>query len=147
MVLRAKEIMDTDPLLVDEETNALACSLRMVAVRKGYAITTRGEGGAVTGIVTEWDFIEKVLAAGRDPATVRLREIASPNLYSCAPETPTDEVASRMAAHGVRRMVVRSGETVVGVIASRHLIAAFREYVDRLSAQIAAGQASGSPAG
>jgi hypothetical protein len=52
-----------------------------------------------------------------------------------------------MAAHGVRRMVVRSGDRVVGVIASRHLIGAFRQYIDRLTTQIAGGQSSGSPVG
>ena len=145
MVLRAKDIMDTALLMLDEETDALACARRMVAARKGYAITTQGTGAVVAGIVTEWDFIEKILAPGRDPASVRLKEIASPNLYACGPETPTDEVASRMAAHGVRRMVVRSGDQVVGVIASRHLVVAFRQYIDRLTTQIAGGQSSGPP--
>jgi CBS domain-containing protein len=147
MVLLAKDIMDTDLLTVDEETDALACARRMVAARKGYAIATRGGAATVTGIVTEWDFIEKIVAPGTDPQTVRVKQIASSNVQGCGPETPTDEVASRMAALGVRRMVVRSGDQVVGVIASRHLIAAFREYIDRLTAQIAGSQSPGSPIG
>ena len=147
MVLRAKDIMDTDLLLVDEETDAFECARRMVAARKGYALATRGTPPTVWGIATEWDYIEKIVAPGLDPKNVRLRAIASPSLQACAPETPTDEVASRMAALGVRRMIVRSGDQVIGVIASRHLIAAFRQYIDRLTAQIAAGQADGSPIG
>jgi CBS domain-containing protein len=143
MVLRAKDIMDTNLLTVDEEVDALACARQMVAARKGYAIATRGTPPKVSGIVTEWDFLEKVVAAGTDPKTVRLKEIASPNVQGCAPDTPTDEVATQMTDLGVRRMVVRSGDQVVGVIASRHLIAIFRQYVDRLTAEIAASQAQG----
>ncbi|MGP8078032.1 MAG: cyclic nucleotide-binding/CBS domain-containing protein [Thermoplasmata archaeon] len=147
MVQRAKDIMDTDLLMVDEDSDALACARSMVARRKGYAIATRGGPTTISGIVTEWDFLEKVVAAGRDPATVRVREIASPNLQACAPDTPTDEVASRMSTLGVRRIVVRSGDQVVGVIASRHLIAAFRQYIDRLTAEIAGNQSQGSTLG
>jgi len=147
MVLRAKEIMDTNLLLVDEATDALACAQRMVAARKGYAIVTRGAPTAICGIVTEWDFLEKLLAPGKDPRSVRVAEIASPQLQSCTPDTPTDEVASRMASLGVRRMVVRSGEQVVGVISSRHLIAVFRKYVDQLTAEIARSQPLDPPVG
>lgn len=140
MVLRARDIMETKLLTVDEELDALECARRMVAARRGYAIATRGGPATISGIVTEWDFLEKIVAAGRDPATVRVREIASTTVQSCAPDTPTDEVATRMAAHGVRRMVVREGDQVVGLIASRNLIAIFRQYIDRLTAEIAGGQ-------
>jgi CBS domain-containing protein len=147
MVLLAKDIMDTNLLTVDEETDALSCVRRMVAARKGYAVVTRGGPKTIAGIVTEWDFLEKVLAAGVDPAQVRLKEIASATVQSCAPDTPTDEVASTMASLGIRRMVVRSGNEVVGVITSRQLIARFREYADRLSSQIAGYQSPTNPLG
>ncbi|HUJ77665.1 MAG TPA: CBS domain-containing protein [Thermoplasmata archaeon] len=147
MVLRAKEIMDTNLLLVDEATDALECARRMVAARKGYAIVTHGAPTAISGIVTEWDFLEKLIAPGKDPKSVRVGEIASPQLQSCTPDTPTDEVASQMASLGVRRMVVRSGEQVVGVISSRHLIAVFRKYVDQLTAEIARSQPLDPPVG
>jgi len=147
MVLRAKDIMDTNLLTIDGEADALTCARRMVAARKGYAIVTRGSSAAIAGIVTEWDFLEKITAAGVDPSSVTVRSIASPEVQSCAPDTPTDEVATRMANLGVRRLVVRSGDSVVGVIASRHLIGIFRQYVDRLTAEIAGYQNPGSPLG
>lgn len=137
MVLQAKDIMDTNILTVDEGSDALACSRRMVEARKGYAVVTRGGPTTIAGIVTEWDFLEKVVAAGRAPETVRLSEIASGNVQSCAPETPTDEVATTMAELGIRRIVVRSGEDVVGIITSRNLIRTFRQYIDKISSEIA----------
>jgi len=147
MVLQAKEIMDPHPLTLDEETDALTAARRMVAERKGYAVLTRGPSHAIAGIVTEWDYLEKIVGAGGEPARVPVKTIASANVQSCLPETPTDEVASTMAQLGVRRMVVRSGDQVVGVITSRHVIAIFRQYIDRLSSQIAGYQAGTNPAG
>jgi len=147
MVLTAKNIMDASLLTVDDGTDALTCVRAMVAQRKGYAIVTHGGPKAVTGIVTEWDFLEKVLATGKDPSQVLLREIASPNLQSCVPETPVDEVVTTMAKLGIRRLIVRSGTEVVGVITARNILSTFRQYIDKLSSEIAGYQSSTTPLG
>ncbi len=137
MVLLARDIMDKDILVLDEATDVLTASRTMVQRRKGYVILLRGPRREPVGIVTEWDLLERVLAPGRAPAEVQLKEIASTHLQECGPDTPTDEVVTRMAQLGVRRMVVRSGDQVVGVITSRSVLANFRDPVDRVSAEIA----------
>jgi CBS domain-containing protein len=147
MVFQAKDIMDTNLLTVDEGTDALSCARRMVAARKGYAVLTRAGTIGVVGIATEWDFLEKIVARGLEASKVRMKEIASPELRSCAPDTPTDEVAATMADLGLRRMLVRSGDQVVGLITSRNLLASFRQYIDRLSTEIAGFQAQARPLG
>jgi len=147
MVLLAKNIMDASFLTLDEESDALTCAQAMVAQRKGYAIVTRGPAKNMAGIVTEWDFLEKVLTKGVDPAQIRLKEIASAELHSCSPETPTDQVVTEMAKLGIRRMVVRSGDQVVGIITARGILANFRQYVDKLSSEIAGYQSATTPLG
>ncbi len=147
MVLQAKDIMDRTILTADEETDALTVSQRMVAARKGYAILTRGPQSALAGIVTEWDFLQKIIAAGVPPASVPVKSIGSGDVQACGPETPTDEVVTMMAQRGIRRIVVRSGDRVVGVITSRHVVSIFREYVDKLTAQIAGFQVGANPPG
>jgi CBS domain-containing protein len=147
MVVLAKEIMDSNLLALDSETDVLTAARRMVEARKGYAVVTRGGPTKIAGIVTEWDFLEKVVAPGADPARLTLGQIASTDIQGCAPDTPTDEVATRMATLGIRRMIVRSGDHVMGVITSRHLIGIFRQYIDRLSSQIAGYQSSTTPLG
>jgi len=147
MVLLAKNIMDAPVLAIDDGTDAMTCARAMVAQRKGYAIVTHGTPGTVTGIVTEWDFLEKVLVTGKDPSQVLLRDLASSKLHSCSPETPTDEVVTTMAQLGIRRLVVRSGDQVVGVITTRNILATFRQYIDKLSSEIAGYQSSSTPLG
>ena len=147
MVLMAKNIMDAAILSMDDGTDALTCVRAMVAQRKGYAIVTHGGPKSVVGIVTEWDFLEKIVSTGRDPSTVVLREIASSNLQSVSPDTPTDEVVATMAKLGIRRLIVRSGTEVVGVITTRNILATFRQYVDKLSSEIAGYQSSSTPLG
>ena len=147
MVLLAKNIMEASILALDDETDALTCARAMVAQRKGYAIVTHGGPKAVTGIVTEWDYLEKVVAARVDPALVKLKDLGSPTVHSCSPETPTDEVVTTMANLGIRRIVVRKGDQVVGVITAKNVLAIFRQYVDRVSSEIAGYQSNQTPLG
>lgn len=147
MVLLAKNIMDLAILTVDDEMDALTCARAMVAQRKGYAIATHGGPKTVAGIVTEWDFLEKVVAGAVDPSRIRVKDLASPNLQSCSPETPTDEVVTTMAKLGIRRMVVRSGDQVVGIITTRNILASFRQYIDKLTSEIAGYQSASTPLG
>jgi CBS domain-containing protein len=147
MVLRAKDIMDTSVLTVDEEMVALTCAQTMVERRKGYAVVTRGDPTKVAGIVTEWDFLEKIVAPGIDPTQRRVKELASPTVHACSPDTPTDEVVTRMANLGIRRMVVRTDDRVVGVITAKNVLAIFRQYIDKLTSEIAGYQSTQTPLG
>ena len=147
MVLRAKDIMDSSFLTLDGETDALSCAQTMVERRKGYAVVTSGGPARIAGIVTEWDYLEKIVAPGVDPAKVKLKDLASENVQSCAPDTPTDEVVTMMANLGIRRMIVRKGDEVVGVITAKNVLAVFRQYVDKLSSEIAGFQSSSTPLG
>lgn len=146
MVLLARDIMDSKVLTVQSADDALSCARTLTAQHKGYAVVLR-PSGEVAGIVTEWDFLEKVLAAGRDPAHLSIAEIASPIVKACAPETPAEDVIAMMASSGIRRIVVRSGEHVVGIITSRDVLAMFRRYVDKLSRQIAGYHSDPAPLG
>jgi len=147
MVLLAKDIMDASILTVDEEIDALACARAMASARKGYAIVTRGSGKTIAGIVTEWDFLEKVVAAGAEPSRLRVKQLATAEPQSCSPETPTDEVVTTMAKLGIRRIVVRSGDRVVGIITTKNILATFRQYIDKLSSEIAGYQSTSTPLG
>ncbi len=147
MVLLAKDIMDASFLSLEETVDALAAAQRMVDQRRGYVIVTRGGPGMVSGIVTEWDYLSKIVATGADPARVLLKDLASRVTYSVAPDTPTDEVVTTMSKLGVRRMIVRTDDRVLGVITARNILAIFRPYIDRLSAEIAGYQSTQTPLG
>jgi CBS domain-containing protein len=146
MVLLAKDIMEKTVLTVDEGSDALSCARLMAQQHKGYAVLTRAPG-TIAGIVTEWDYLSKIVATGQDPSKVAVREIATPAVDSCPPETPTDVVVTTMAEKGIRRMVVRSGDRVLGIITSRDVLRMFREYVDKVSSEIAGYQSNQSTLG
>ncbi len=144
MVLRARDIMESPVLTVDEDLDALTCARLMVERRKGYAVVV-AKTKSIVGIVTEWDFLEKITAPGADTASMRVSGLATRSIHSCPPDTPTDELVTQMATLGIRRMLVQSGDQVVGIITSRTVLTHFREYIDKISAQIAGYQAPSTP--
>ena len=146
MVLVARDIMEKAVLTVDEGTDALTCARTMAEQHKGYAVLVRPPS-TLAGIVTEWDYLAKVVAVGRDPSKIGVREIATSLVDSCPPDTPTDVVVATMAEKGIRRMIVRSGDQVLGIITSRTVLRMFREYVDKVSSEIAGYQATPSTLG
>ncbi len=126
--------MHRDVLLLGPSSSVFESARRMIAARKGYGVLQRE--GRLVGIVTEWDVLEKVVARGADPATTPVESIASAPVVSCDANTPTHEVVERMAREGFRRMIVTEGAQVVGAITSKDLIAVFRQYIDKISADI-----------
>ncbi|HLM91726.1 MAG TPA: CBS domain-containing protein [Thermoplasmata archaeon] len=146
MVLTARDIMDSQVVTVDGELDVLSCSRLLTERHKGYAVVL-GRQKELGGIVTEWDFLSKVVAVGANATTLRVREIATPIVRSCTPETPAEDVVELMVKEGIRRIVVQSGTQVVGIITSRDVLAMFRQYVDKLSAQIAGYHSDPAPMG
>ena len=132
--------MHTPVLTVDPTSTALDCARRMAEARQGYAVLLKE--GQMVGIVTEWDFLAKVLARGIDPATTSVGTFASTPVTMCDADDPTDQVVERMARSGIRRMVVTQGGRAVGVITSKDVIEAFKPYIDKLSADISRFQPS-----
>jgi CBS domain-containing protein len=108
----------------------------MKSSRHGFAVIVNAEGRPV-GIVTEWDYLSKLIAEGKDPAAVRLEEMMSTELLTVKPEDGIDFVSQFMSERGVRRVLVVQGGRVLGVITSRTVMSRLKEYVDRVSSQIA----------
>ena len=82
------------------------------------------ENNTPVGIVTERDFVRRVLAMGKS-ATTRVSEVMSTPLRVIDPEAPIKEAARRMVNKGIRRLAVIKDNKLVGIITAtdfaRHL--------------------------
>jgi IMP dehydrogenase len=139
LVLFAKDVAETVFLSLPRGTNALEAAKKMKETRQGFVIVT--DGGAPEGIVTEWDYLSKVVAEGSDPAKVTLGDIMTPGLITVKGNDGLDSVAKTMTEQGVRRVLVLQDGKVLGVITSRTILARLEEYVNKVSTTIARLQA------
>jgi signal-transduction protein with cAMP-binding, CBS, and nucleotidyltransferase domain len=136
MVLVAKDIVEKEFLSLPRETTAIDAAHRMKATSHGFVIIA-SPGGDPEGIVTEWDYLAKIVAEERDPRSVRLGEIMSSGLVSVDANQGLDQVAQIMAQKGIRRVLVIKDHKVLGVITAKTMLSRLKEYVDRISTQIA----------
>ena len=136
MVLVAKDIVEKEFLSLSRTISALDAARQMKAKGHGFAIIA-SSSAVPEGIVTEWDFLSKIMAEGKDPKGVRLGEIMTSNLVSVDGNEGIDQVAQIMTKKGIRRVLVISDHQVLGVITAKTMLARLKEYIDRISTQIA----------
>ncbi len=139
MVLYAKDIVEKDFLSMAADATVLEAARAMKEHRHGFVIVASPDG-APAGIVTEWDLVAHVLAESRDPARVRLGDVMSPRLVTVEAHDGIDRVAAVMSERGTRRVLVVKDGKVLGIIEAKTILARMKQYIDRISAQIARTQ-------
>jgi len=140
MVLYAKDIVDKDFITLGKDVTALQAAKIMKERRHGFVVVA-GPDQKPLGIVTEWDYIDKVVSEEKDPSKTTLGEIMTHEVITVNANDGIDKVAEIMTQKRIRRVLVVDDGRVIGVITSRTIIGSIKEYVDRVSAQIARLQA------
>src|SRR5260370_5247113 len=113
MVLVAKDIVEKDFLSLSRNTSALEAARHMKSKGHGFVIIA-SSGGVPEGIVTEWDFLAKIMAEGKDPAGVKLGEIMTSNLVSVDGNEGIDQLAQTITQKGITRFPVISDHKILG---------------------------------
>jgi IMP dehydrogenase len=135
MVLYAKDIVESDFITLPGETSALQAARIMKEKKHGFVLVFIN--GKPVGIVTEWDYLSKIIANDKSPVGVLLNDIMSENLVTVKANDGIDSVSKLMAEKGIRRVIVMENEKILGVITSKTILLRLEEYVNRVSAQIA----------
>jgi IMP dehydrogenase len=130
MVLTAEDIMSSLPQVLPSDLTVEAATKIMVSEKRGFVLI--GNGGNISGIATEWDFVSKVLSNGKDPRNITLGEIMSTEIKSVEPETPTRKVTVIMSKNGIRRILVGKDGKYSGIITSRDILRIFEDYVENV---------------
>jgi CBS domain-containing protein len=68
------------------------------------------------GIVTDRDIVVKVVAQGRDPASVTAGELTHGDVISVEADASIHDVLQLMAKHQIRRLPVVEGGKLVGIV-------------------------------
>src|SRR4051794_26737922 len=72
---------------------------RMAETCRGNLLVV--EDGRVLGLFTERDLLDRVVAAGRDPAGTRLREVMTTEPATIGADAPVREAILRTQVHGI----------------------------------------------
>lgn len=139
MVLFAKDVVEKEFLSLPRSTGALEAARLMKEHQQGFVVVS--SDGVPEGIVTEWDYLSKIIAEGADSSKLKLADIMTSGLITVQAGDGLESVAKIMTQKGVRRVAVVKDGKVIGVITSRTILARLEEYVDAVSTTIARLQA------
>jgi CBS domain-containing protein len=121
-VNRLAEILEekgTDVLEIDADESVLEAVGQMVENNVGSLLVT--EGGEVTGIVTERDYLRRVTLEGRTEEAP-VREIMSSPLIVASIDSTIDECMALMTDRRIRHVPVVDEGRVVGLVSIGDLV-------------------------
>jgi len=115
--MKVRDVMIKDVASVGEDLSVYEVS-KLMAEREIGSIVVVREGRPV-GIVTERDFLKRVIVAGRDTKTTRIREVASSPVVTVDPDTNIASAILLMEKNKVRRLIAVEDGKLAGIVSSR----------------------------
>jgi CBS domain-containing protein len=116
MAKKISELMSPNPCTIEADKPVAYAARMMKEEDVGLAPVVEGE--RLVGTLTDRDIVIRVVAEGKDPQAVTVREVASTDLVTVDPQQDLDEALRLMAGNQVRRLpVVEEDGRLVGVVA------------------------------
>lgn len=112
---QVREAMLREPLALEASASAREAGEHL-AVPDVRAVLVC-EDGRLVGVVTRKTLVREVVAAGRDPESTPLGEIAEPPVFTLPAEMEVDEAFRALEEHDLERVPVVDGDRLVGVLA------------------------------
>jgi CBS domain-containing protein len=108
-----KDLMTENVVTVDADKTVFEAAVLMFKNDVGDLVVT--DGATPVGIVTERDFVRRVLAEGKS-SNSKVSEIMTQPLKVIDPDAPIKEAARRMVNKKIRRLPVIKDNKLVGII-------------------------------
>ena len=114
---KARDIMTGEPECIGENDSVLDAAKRLAELDVG-AMPICGEDDRLKGMLTDRDIVVKVLAQGKDPASVRAGElgVGDGKTVTIGADDSVEETLRTMIDHKVRRLPVIDGRRLVGIV-------------------------------
>jgi CBS domain-containing protein len=98
------------------ENETLADAARKMRDLDVGALPICGEDNRLKGVVTDRDIVVKCIAAGGDPTSTKVSELAEGKPVTIGADDSVDEALRTMKDHGVRRLPVIDGHDLIGMV-------------------------------
>ncbi len=121
------DIMAKD--LISVPLGATAKDVSELMLKKNISSVVVKEGTDIIGIVTERDFVRNHhYISGKDFTAIPVKDLAAYPLITIPANTPLEIASNQMAEQGIRHLLVREGDDIVGLISLRDILQAYSRH-------------------
>jgi len=121
-VMTVGQIVKRKAVIVKPE-NTIERVARILSRHKvGSAVVV--EDDEIVGVITDRDILDKVVARGRDPKTVKVREVMTRNPITIEDDYDISDAIDKMMEKGIRRLLVTRLGKPLGFVTAADLLAA-----------------------
>ncbi|MER6390482.1 CBS domain-containing protein [Streptomyces sp. NPDC001523] len=113
---KARDIMTAVATCIGANETVLEAAKKMAELKVG-SLPICGTDDRLKGMLTDRDIVVNVLAAGKDPATVKAGDLAQGEAVTIGADDDAAEILRTMSLHQIRRLPVIDGHTLVGIVA------------------------------
>ncbi|MFQ6096057.1 MAG: cyclic nucleotide-binding/CBS domain-containing protein [Candidatus Bathyarchaeia archaeon] len=124
-----KDVMSSPVITVSEDATVDKAAQLMADSHIGCILVASKEGKPL-GIITESDFVTRVLAKNIQPNKLTAKEVMTSPLITIDPDETLSEAARRMSQLNVRRLGVMYKGDLVGIISSKDLLGIMPELIE-----------------
>ena len=111
---RVRDAMVSDPLTLDASASAQEAGARLSD--PGVRAVLVCEESALVGVVTRKTLVREIVAAGRDPATTRLGDIAEPPIFTFDADQDLEGAFRQLEDRDLERVPVTERGRLVGIL-------------------------------
>ena len=110
-----KEIMVKDVISIRPNDTVYNACVKYKDKKVGCLLVTDSEGDCV-GIVTERDFIERIICTRKDPDKTKVSEIMSTEMITIHALDRIEKAAETMLKYRIKKLPVIANNKIVGII-------------------------------
>ena len=110
-MMQIREIMTPSPATINANATAIVAAMKMRELEVGSLPVCDGE--RLQGLLTDRDIAVRLVAAGLDSFTTKVREIMTPDASYCFEDQTLEEAAALMEAHQIRRLPILSRDKLL----------------------------------
>jgi len=136
MPLLVKDLMSKKVNKIEDNKTVYHASKLMAKERRGYVIVTKND--KPIGILTDSDVLEKVIAKGKDPKKVRVRDVMSSPIITISPDEEIVEASRIMRKNLIKRIPVVKNGKLVGIITDTDIARISPEFINIIEERLKA---------
>lgn len=121
---KVRDIMEKNVITIEQDKSALDAA--HLISEKDISFLVVVKDGIPTGVVSERDFVRKVVASDKQASKIALSEIMSYKFRWVEPSTTIEEAVQKMLNNNIRRLIILENNKLVGVITQTDLASFLR---------------------